>query len=100
MHTYANSEDPDEMPHDVIFLKMLNLGSSFVQTWSGQHPQYYIPRPKVFGLLVPEKKISKVVFFKLIWALWPSWSYDQYHLCKFLFPHPKESPYKFDLNWS
>ena len=34
------------------------------------------------------------VFFYHIWVWWPSWSCDQDHLNKLLFPHPKKSPYE------
>ena len=33
------------------------------------------------------------------WAWQPSWSCDQDHLNKLWFPHPKESPLKFEFNW-
>ena len=42
--------------------------------------------------LVPEKKIY--LGFYHIWAWWPSWSCDQDHLSKHLFPHPIEAPYE------
>ena len=32
--------------------------------------------------------------FYHIWPWWPSWSCDQDHLSKLLFPHPIEGPYK------
>ena len=39
--------------------------------------------------------------FHDIWAWRPSWSYDQDHLNKLSFPHPKQSLYmKFEFNWS
>ena len=39
-----------------------------------------------------EKKIFKGFYH--IWAWQPSWSWDQNHLNKLLFPQPKESPYE------
>ena len=39
-----------------------------------------------------EKKIFKSFYH--IWAWWPSWSCDLYHLYKLSFPLPRETPYK------
>ena len=36
-------------------LDLVNLGSSFEQTWYAPHPQCYIPSLKATGLLVLEK---------------------------------------------
>ena len=39
-----------------------------------------------------EKKIFKSFYH--IWAWWPSWSCDLYHLYKLSFPLPRETPHK------
>ena len=31
---------------------------------------------------------------RFLWTWWPSWSYDQDHLHKLMFPHPIEPPHK------
>ena len=51
-----------------------------------------MPSFNIIGLLVLEKKIFKCFYH--LWAQWPSWSCDQSHLYKFLFPLPKEAPHK------
>ena len=40
----------------------------------------------------PIGSVAEVFYgFYHIWAWWPSWSCDQNHLSKLLFPHPKEA---------
>ena len=51
------------------------------------HTKYRGHRPSGSG-----EKNNKVFYH--IWAWRLSWSYDQDHLNKFLFPCPKESPYE------
>ena len=55
-----------------------------------------MPSFKIIGLLVLEKKIFEGFYH--IWILRPSWSCDLDHLCKFLFPLPKEAPHKIWLS--
>ena len=51
---------------------------------------YQVPRSSTFWFW--RRRFLKG--FYLIWAWRPSWSSDQDHLNKLLFPHPKESPYE------
>ena len=67
---------------------------SWFNTWIYSSTRWSIPRFKVIGLLVPEKKIF--LGFYHIWAWRPAWSCDQDHLSKRLFPHPIEATYE---NW-
>ena len=73
---------------------MVNLDSSFVQTWQGPHPQCYIPSPKANGLLVPEKKIVKGVFTIYGRGGHLSQSYDHNNLFKFWLTYQKELSYE------
>ena len=70
---------------------MVNPESSFEQSWLYSSTRWCIPSFTVIHLLVPEKDFLS---FYHIWAWWPSWSCDQDHLSKLLFPHPIEAPYE------
>ena len=67
---------------------MVNLGSSFEQTWQGPRPQCYLLSPKVIDLSVPK------IFEGFYHIQWPSWSCDQNYLHRLLFPHPKNCQMK------
>ena len=70
----------------VIGIKFMKItrGSSFEQTMMGWSPRYYIPSFVKIGTPVPEKKIFEGFYH--IWAWRPSWSCDQQHVIRFLFP--------------
>ena len=73
--------------------RKIGQGQPRVIIWANlvvlKHP---IMHTKVIGLLVPEKKTC--LGFYHIWPWWPSWSCDQDHLSKLLFPYPIETPYE------
>ena len=64
----------------------VNLGSLFVQSWLGPHPQSY-------NYLDPRS----LVFWFLRRFFWQGFFPCTCHLCKLSSPHPEESPY--ELNW-
>ena len=71
---------------------MVNLVSSYEQTWKVPHPQCYIPSSKVTGLLVLEKKILEG--FHHMWVWRPSLSCDQNILYKFWPTYHKDSSHE------
>ena len=66
----------------ILLAHLRAFGSGeLIMGWS---PRCYIPSFVKIGQPVPEKKIFKGFYH--IWAWRPSWSCDQHHVIRFLFP--------------
>ena len=80
----ASSQPPPATKFDLaIKYVKVNPGSYFESTMMGRSPRCYIPCFVEIGQLVPGK-IFKGYYHICAW--WPSWSCNQHHVNKFLFP--------------